>query len=51
MEVIDFFRLSETRAQKIKTEVLASVGNWGAIAKKAGLGRAERQAMEAAFNV
>jgi len=51
MEVIDFFRLSETRAKKIKTEVLASVVNWEAVAKKAGLGRAERQAMAAAFNV
>ncbi|VAW73689.1 Toxin HigB / Protein kinase domain of HipA, partial [hydrothermal vent metagenome] len=50
MEVIDFFRLSETRAKKIKAEVLASVVNWEAVATKAGLGRAERQAMAAAFN-
>ncbi len=51
MEVIDFFRLSEERAMQIKSEVLASVGNWEAVAMKAGLGRAERQAMASAFNV
>ena len=51
MEVIGFFRLSEERAVQIKSEVLASVGNWEAVAIKAGLGRAERQAMASAFNV
>jgi serine/threonine-protein kinase HipA len=51
MEVIDFFRLSEQGAEKIISEVLASVGNWESVAKKAGLGRAERQMMAAAFNV
>ncbi|VAW75875.1 Toxin HigB / Protein kinase domain of HipA [hydrothermal vent metagenome] len=51
MEVIDFFRLSEAQAMQIKNEVLASVGNWEAVAKKAGLDRAERQLMAPAFNV
>jgi len=51
MEVIDFFRLSERGAEKIISDVLASVGNWESVAKKAGLGRAERQMMAAAFNV
>jgi serine/threonine-protein kinase HipA len=51
MEVIDFFRLSEARAVQIKSEVLASVANWELVAKKVGLGRAERQVMAAAFNV
>ena len=51
MEVIDFFRLSEARAVQIKSEVLASVSNWELVAKKVGLGRAERQVMAAAFNV
>ena len=51
MEVIDFFRLSEESALRIKNEVLVSVCNWEAVAKKVGLSRAERQAMAPAFNV
>jgi len=51
MDVIDFFRLSPARAEQIKAEVLASVGSWEAVAKKAGLNRAEQQAMAAAFNL
>ena len=51
MEVIDFFRLSEKRAVQIKSDVLASVRNWEAVAMKVGLGRAERQVLAAAFNV
>ncbi len=38
MEVIDFFRLSEEGAVQIKNKVLASVGNWEAVAIKAGIG-------------
>ncbi len=37
MEVIEFFQLSENAAQEIKDEVLTSVGNWEALATKAGL--------------
>ena len=51
MEVIDFFRLSEECAVQIKSDVLASVCNWEAVAMKVGLGRAERQVMAPAFNV
>ncbi len=51
MELIDFFRLSEEGAVQIKNKFLASVGNWEAVAIKAGLGRAERQVMASAFNV
>ncbi len=51
MEVIDFFRLGKARAVRIKDEVMASVGHWEIVAKKAGLSRAERQVMAPAFNV
>ena len=51
MEVIDFFQLPEEDALQIKSEVLACVGNWEAVAMKVGLDRAERQAMASAFNV
>lgn len=51
MEVIDFFQLGKARAVQIKDEVMTSVNNWEIVARKAGLGRAERQIMAAAFNV
>jgi len=51
MEVIGFFRLREESVVQIKSEVLANVGNWEAVAMKAGLGRTQRQAMASAFNV
>ncbi|MFC1602696.1 type II toxin-antitoxin system HipA family toxin [Pseudomonadota bacterium] len=51
MEVIDFFQLPEEDALQIKSEVLASVSNWEAVAMKVGLDRAERQAMASAFNL
>jgi len=51
MEVIDFFQLPKEDALQIKSEVLASVDNWEAVAMKVGLDRAERQAMASAFNV
>jgi len=51
MDVIDFFQLNKKSAEKIKSEVLASVGNWEAVAARVGLSRAELKAMESAFNV
>ncbi len=51
MEVVDFFQLPEEDALQIKSEVLASVSNWEAVAMKVGLDRAERQAMASAFNL
>jgi len=36
---------------QIKGEVLASVGNWRAMADTAGLGRSEQKFMEPAFNL
>ncbi|NOY72883.1 MAG: type II toxin-antitoxin system HipA family toxin [Gammaproteobacteria bacterium] len=51
MDVIDFFQLSKEGAEKIKSEVLASVSHWEVVATKAGLSRAEQQAMESAFNM
>jgi len=51
MEVIDFFQLSKKNAEKIRDEVLASVGNWEMVATRIGLNRVERQSMAPAFNV
>lgn len=51
IEVIDFFQLTESDAQQIKDEVMASVSNWQAVATKVGIGRAEQQFMASAFNI
>lgn len=51
MGVIDFFQLSQERAEKIKSKVLTSVSHWEAVATKVGLSRAERQTMASAFNL
>lgn len=51
MEVIDFFQLTKSDAEKIKSEVLASVGRWEMIAAKIGISRSEQLRMTPAFNV
>lgn len=51
MEVIDFFRLSEGQAEKIKQEVITSVGDWRNMATKIGIRRQEQMLMQPAFNL
>lgn len=51
MDVIDFFQLDQKEANKIKAEVLASVGRWEAVARSIGISRSEQQLMSPAFNI
>jgi len=51
MEVINFFQLSTSDAQKIKDEVLTSVSHWKDAATKIGISRSEQQLMAPAFNI
>jgi len=50
MEVIDFFQLTNLRAEQIKNEVLNSVRSWSKVATKNGISRSEQQMMAPAFN-
>ncbi len=51
MEVIDYFKLSETEASTIFNEVTGSVKNWKSVAKRLKISRSEQQKMETAFNI
>jgi serine/threonine-protein kinase HipA len=51
MDVIDFFKLSETEAEATKNEVLANVSQWETIATEICISRSEQKLMEPAFNV
>jgi serine/threonine-protein kinase HipA len=51
MEVIDFFRLKPSQAEKIQDEVLAVVGNWRTEATALKIGREEQGRMADAFKV
>ena len=51
MEVIDFFQLSLTQAQKIKADVLASVARWRSVAGSIGIRKSEQLQMEPAFKL
>lgn len=51
MDVIEFFQLNKTAANKIKDEVLASASQWEKCATTIGIGRSEQQLMRAAFNL
>ena len=51
MEVIDYFRLKSSEAQKIKDEVLASVSRWKPEAESINISRTEQLQMAGAFNV
>lgn len=50
MEVIDFFQLSEAKAEQVKEEVISAVSRWEVVAKDIGISRREQQLMAAAFN-
>jgi len=49
MDVSDFFRLTEKRANEIIDEVLNAVGNWQDIATKYGMSRVEQELKSLAF--
>ncbi len=51
MDVIEFFLLSTSQAQRIKDEVLISVTHWETVASSANISRSEQQNMASAFNV
>jgi serine/threonine-protein kinase HipA len=51
MDVIEFFQLSTSGAQRIKDEVLISVARWETVANAANIGRGEQRDMASAFNV
>lgn len=51
MDVIDFFQLDRTEAERIKSEVLKSVSQWKSIATGVGLSRGEQSVLAFAFNV
>ncbi len=51
MDVIEFFQLSTSEAQRIKDEVLISVARWETVANAANIGRGEQRDMASAFNV
>ena len=49
MEVSEFFRIKETRAKEIITEVKSSVRIWKDIASKYGISRSEQELKAMAF--
>ena len=51
MDVKDFFQLSATQAQQIKSEVLTSVSHWQEVAIASKIGHQEQLLMAGAFNV
>jgi serine/threonine-protein kinase HipA len=51
MDVIEFFQLSTSQAQRIKDEVLLSVARWKTVANSINIGRSEQLNMASAFNV
>ena len=51
MEIIEFFQLNKTTANKIKDEVLEIVCQWEKVATDIGISRSEQQLMRTAFNV
>lgn len=51
MDVIEFFQLNTSHAQRIKDEVLISVARWETVASSANISRSEQQNMASAFNV
>lgn len=50
-EIIDFFQLTYSEAQRIKDQVLESVGKWQNVASDIGISRNEQQLMAPAFNI
>lgn len=51
MDVIEFFQLDKTTAEKIKNEVIESVRQWENMAANIGISRGEQQLMAPAFNL
>jgi serine/threonine-protein kinase HipA len=51
MQVIDFFQLKKSTAEKIKSEVLISVNRWQSVAESIGISRREQQLLAPAFNL
>lgn len=51
MQVIDFFQLKKSAAEKIKSEVLASVNQWKSVSESIGISRREQQLLAPAFNL
>lgn len=51
MQVIDFFQLKKSAAEKIKSEVLFSVNQWKSVAQNIGISRHEQQLLAPAFNL
>lgn len=51
MDVIEFFQLSTSQAQRIKDEVLLSVARWETVANSINISRSEQLNMASAFNV
>jgi serine/threonine-protein kinase HipA len=51
MQIIDFFQLKESEAERIKNEVLESVSQWELVANGIGISRSEQELMSSAFNV
>ncbi|EDN66191.1 conserved hypothetical protein [Beggiatoa sp. PS] len=49
MEVIDYFRIKPSLAQKIQAEVKSSVSKWSKKAKAIGISKTERERMASAF--
>ncbi len=49
MDVIKYFRVSESRASEIVKTVKKSVANWQTVAKKYGIGKGEQELMSKAF--
>ncbi|PSJ41219.1 toxin HipA [Zobellella endophytica] len=50
-EVIEFFQLTQKKAEDIFVNVLASVDQWRELANRIGISRAEQEAMKSAFNI
>lgn len=49
LEVAEFFRVKESVAHETIATVRSTVADWRAVAKRAGIGRAEMEMMEPAF--
>ena len=46
-----FFRLNQNQMHRILSEVLENVQQWGSLAEKIGISRAERELMSGAFRI
>lgn len=51
MDVIEFFQLKKSNAERIKNDVLNSVSQWKKVATNIGISRGEQQLLASAFNV